>query len=458
MLIHNSSSSLLLLGVLLLGGPARAQPHLEQWSNMVEDLVHRPWVSDLESLEMGSVLGPTQPELRTEDWPAFSAWADGLVAELEALPLAEHHADRALKTLLAEDMLRFRLVETAADRHRPDTERSLAQAGLPVEWALLPMVITGWDPAYYGPGRRAGAWAMDMPTALRLGLVIRRGYDERHIPEAMGPAAIQRIREVTEAFPESPMKQVLAFVRGSAAGQRFDRETVDADVLGWLHLLRVMLQVDRNFQRDSTTALWLLRDRNWTPWSCQSGPLYFSHHDSTRWSTRALRDENPWFTTDSIGLTALRPAVLVPNLDDPVPVSSADPTASWCGWLPLPESERRTWTYRVQPGDVLGTIARKAGVRIEDIQRWNGLDDDRIQAGQALLMRSGMAPQKRPDSRPSTRTENDAGWTWHTVQEGESFWSIANQYAGVTLAEIMGVNDIAPESLRPGMTLRIPTP
>lgn len=458
MLIHNGCSPLLMLVLLLLSGPMVSQPHLEQWSHMVSDLEHRPWVSDLESLETGCVLRPTQPVLRTSEWPAFSAWADALVVELESLPLAEHHANRALQKLLADDMLRFRLVETAADRFRPELEHALSAAGFPPEWAVLPMVITGWDHAYYGPGRRAGAWAMDMPTALRLGLEIRRGYDERHIPEAMGPAVLQRIQEVSDAFPESPMRQVLALVRGSAAGERFDPDSVDADLLGWLHLLRVMLQVDRNFQRDSTTALWLLRDRQWTAWSCDAAALYFSHHDSTPWSTRALRDENPWFTTDSIGLTPLRPAVLVPKSPVTSTGGPTHPTASWCGWTPLPEAERPVWTYRVRPGDVLGRIARKAGVRIADIQRWNDMEHDRIQAGQTLRMQAGMPPEEAaPPHRTGSSTANES-WTWHTVQEGESYWSIASQYPGLSLADLMGANDIAPESLRPGMALRIPKP
>ena len=155
-----------------------------------------------------------------------SPWAGRFIAELEALPLAEHHADRALTRLLGDGMLRFRLIQAASDRHRPAMELALTEAGLPVEWAVLPMVLTGWDAAYYGPGRRAGAWAMDLPTALSLGLDIRRGWDERHVPERMAQAACLRIAQVRNQHPDSPLRQVLSLVRGGNAGS-----AVEADAL-----------------------------------------------------------------------------------------------------------------------------------------------------------------------------------------------------------------------------------
>jgi LysM repeat protein len=44
------------------------------------------------------------------------------------------------------------------------------------------------------------------------------------------------------------------------------------------------------------------------------------------------------------------------------------------------------------------------------------------------------------------------------VQEGESFWSIARQYDHAEMDDLMRMNDIPAEALRPGMKLRIPPP
>lgn len=438
---------------LLWVGILNAQPDLSRWSTMVSAFEEAAWVHDLEQLEPGCILESKQPELIADGRRGFSPWAERLTSELESLPFAEHHADRALERLLENGMRRFQLVEASGDRLRPAMELALEEAGLPLEWAVLPMVLTGWDGSYYGPGRRAGPWAMDLPTGLSLGLSIRRGWDERHVPETMSRAACQHIRQVQSQFPNSPLRQVLAFVRGESAGSTFDSEAVDSDLLGWLHLLRVMVQVDRNFRRDRLHALWALRERQWTPFACDADrPLYFSHHRTSNWDLRSLRNENPWFTTDSIGTTPLRPSVRVQ-------LAWLDDTSEkvWCQ-AARPAARQTEWPYTVGPGDVLGTIARRFGVRIEALRRWNGLDGDLIRVGQTLVIRGGVQPSTVPVQRASSTQPdtNASNWTWYTVQPGQSYWSIAESHPGVSLADLLDINDVSPDKLQPEMRIRIP--
>ena len=449
---------IIFLPAILWLGTALGQPDLTRWSTLASALEESTWVADLERLEAGCILSAAQPDLSLEGVRPLTPWASALVAELEALPLAEHHADRALQRLLEGGMRRFQLVEAAADRDRPGMETALERQGLAREWAVLPMVLTGWDRSYYGPGRRAGAGAMDLPTGLSLGLTIRRGWDERHVPERMEAAACAHIQRAQSWFPDSPVRQVLAFIRGKSAGDTFDPHALDADLLGWLHLLRVMVQVDRNFQRDRLHALWALREKEWRAFQCETGgPLYFSHHRSTDWALKALKQENPWFTTDSIGVTDVRPGI---QIRSSWIEKAPDSGLAWCA-ATRPEPRSLEWTYTVRPGDVLGTIARRTGVQIEELRRWNGLEGDLIRVGQTLLLRGGIPPAST-DTPPSVETPSlvnpDIGtdWVWYTVQSGDSYWSIASAKPGVGLADLLELNDIAPESLRPGMRIRIP--
>ena len=155
MLIVPRSVSVFVLSALLMAGHHMgAQPDLARWSRMVTDLEAHGWVTELEALEPGCILGARSPRTRITDWPARSPWAEQLVSELEALPGAEHHADQALQRLLENGMRRFQLVEAQADRSRPAMETLLETAGLAEEWALLPMALTGWDVGYYGPAAR----------------------------------------------------------------------------------------------------------------------------------------------------------------------------------------------------------------------------------------------------------------------------------------------------------------
>jgi membrane-bound lytic murein transglycosylase D len=42
--------------------------------------------------------------------------------------------------------------------------------------------------------------------------------------------------------------------------------------------------------------------------------------------------------------------------------------------------------YRVKSGDVLGTIARKHGVKVSQLKAWNDLKSTTIRVGQRLII------------------------------------------------------------------------
>lgn len=447
---------LLLLSIGSAADRLSAQPDLAGWERIVRTMEHASWVTDFETLEPGSVRMPLVPDLDPRRWRPRSAWADKLIRQIEAMPMAEHHSGRALERILADDLLLFRLFQTAADRHRTMVESLLSETGLPAEWVVLPMALTGWNGGYYGPGRRAGAWAMDLPTALSLGLEIRRGWDERHLPMPMARAAVVHASAATAAFPDDPLRQVMAFTRGLDAARRFNPEALDAELLEWCHLLRVIVQVDRNFNRDDAAALWAMRDREMGQLTCPENEtiLYFSLLSKDQAALRALKEENPWYTTDSVQLCAAAPGLLVP----PCIADGLDTSEGLCGRRPAPLRPLPSVSHVVQPGEVLGTIARDYGVRIEEIIRRNGLEGDLIRAGQKLEIPGAHGPIHERPSSHSTVGGEDQPWIWHTVTEGESYWTISRLYPQVDLAGLMRMNDTPPDALRPGMKLRIPPP
>lgn len=437
----------------------QGQPDLVGWDGIIRSMRYAHWVEELEAIEPGCLLTETEPQLDPQRFKVRTPWAERLTEQLEALPMAEHHADRALQRLLADGMLNFRLMCAAADRHQPQVAQAFEDNGLPAEWALLPLALTGWDNAYYGPGRRAGAWAMNFASAQVHGLEIRRGWDERHLPEIMTPAAVAHARSATDHFPGDPLLQVLAFVRGHHAARRWNPESLDAELLEWCHLLRVILQVERNFDRDDMHSLWLIRERQTASLRCAEGTGavgFFSALVDDPVVTSALKAENPWFTTDSFRLAHPAAALRIP----PSAVHALPADALPCGNRPSTLNTLEVILHEIAPGEVLGIIARDYGVRIEDIQRHNGLVGDLIRVGQLIEIPGGTRPRVRT-AGPSPVEENatdDAPWVWHTVQEGESFWSIARQYDHAEMDDLMRMNDIPAESLRPGMKLRIPPP
>ena len=121
---------------------------------------------------------------------------------------------------------------------------------------------------------------------------------------------------------------------------------------------------------------------------------------------------------------------------------------------PLPELVKvdTKIRYKVRSGDYLGKIARRYGVRVSQIKRWNGLRSNNLKIGQRLTI----YPRKPvTNSKPSTpkTTVSSSGRKTYKVKSGDSLWSIAQKFSGVSVQNLKDWNDISGNKLKTGMTL-----
>jgi membrane-bound lytic murein transglycosylase D len=122
--------------------------------------------------------------------------------------------------------------------------------------------------------------------------------------------------------------------------------------------------------------------------------------------------------------------------------------------------------YTLQSGDVLGIIAEKYDVLVEDLKYWNNISNERkIQAGKTLDIfvdndkveyYSGVQVSNKPkEVKPSVTAQlqqntilavfqeiNTGKKVEHTVKNGESPFTIAKKYDGVSPEDILKWNNI----------------
>ena len=106
-------------------------------------------------------------------------------------------------------------------------------------------------------------------------------------------------------------------------------------------------------------------------------------------------------------------------------------------------------TYTVKSGDTLSAIAAKHGVSVANLKSWNGLTSNNIKVGQKIKVKAPSASQ--PASSSST-----GDYITYTVKSGDSFYSIAKNYPGISAQNIMDFNGLGSSALKPGMKLKIP--
>lgn len=113
-------------------------------------------------------------------------------------------------------------------------------------------------------------------------------------------------------------------------------------------------------------------------------------------------------------------------------------------------------TYTVKSGDVLGKIAERHGCTVAQLKSWNGLTSNNIRVGQKLIVAAPAAKASQTAQTSKAASSSSGEYTTYVVKEGDSFYSIAKNYPGVSAQNIMDYNGLNSSKIRPGMTIKIP--
>ncbi|MDR4988692.1 MAG: LysM peptidoglycan-binding domain-containing protein [Bacteroidales bacterium] len=106
-----------------------------------------------------------------------------------------------------------------------------------------------------------------------------------------------------------------------------------------------------------------------------------------------------------------------------------------------------TTIHVVSRGEVLGTIARRYGTTVREIQQLNNLRGTLIRPGQRLVVRAPAAPPAPGQSNPNV----------HVVRRGESLSVIANRYR-ISVNNLMRWNNLSSSVIYPGQQLIVRPP
>ncbi|MGB5369060.1 MAG: LysM peptidoglycan-binding domain-containing protein [Flavobacteriaceae bacterium] len=131
---------------------------------------------------------------------------------------------------------------------------------------------------------------------------------------------------------------------------------------------------------------------------------------------------------------------------------------------PLPqlvkEAEDNRIRYVVRSGDFLGRIAQRYGVGVSQIKEWNGLRSNNLRVGQRLTIfpRNYVAPASGTKTTTTTAKGPQPflpGTKVHTVQNGDSLWTISRKYPGISVENLREWNGISGNNLQPGTKLKL---
>ncbi len=123
-------------------------------------------------------------------------------------------------------------------------------------------------------------------------------------------------------------------------------------------------------------------------------------------------------------------------------------------------------THIVLKNENIYTIANRYGVTPQEIKKWNRLSSNRLARGKRLklyvdnggvyLSAKNAQKEKAASASPAQKAEKKDGYIAHKVRSGESLYSIASKYPGVSAQTLKQANNLSDSKIIPGQVLKIP--
>ncbi len=336
--------------------------------------------------------------------------------------------------------------------------------GMPMEFALLPVMESAYDPFAYSHGRAAGLWQIIPGTGRYLGLSQNWWYDGRRDLRASTDAALRYLAKLNETFDGDWLKALAAYNAGPRRVERAE---------------------EKNRKAGKHTDFWSLslpqETRNYVPRLLALTDVVATP-DQYGINLPTIPNAPYFGVVDTAGQIDLAQAAQLGGINIETMYKLNPGFNRWATspegphelLLPLEASQafqdnleqldqdqRIQWNrYTVRSGDTLSHLARKFNTETSVIREVNKLHDNTIVAGKTLMIPTASAPLSSyalsADQRRSKKQSRGKGnRNEHIVKSGDSFWSISRQY-GVNMRQLAEWNGMATrDPIRPGQTLVI---
>lgn len=381
----------------------------------------------------------------------------------------------------------------------PMFEQALDAYSLPLELKYLPVIESALNPRAFSRAGASGLWQFMYYTGKQYGLTINSYVDERRDPHKSTLAAVKFLSDLYDIYGDWQLViaayncgpgNVNRAIRRSGGKRNFweifyllPRET-RGYVPAFIAATYTFIYHNEHNLRARAAKLPLATDTVMI-----SKPLHFSQvAEMLDMPVDIIRHLNPQYRKDIIpaqnGSYPLRLAfdrsTTFASLEDSIYTFKRDryftnnqlvvkPGSSSTSSAAPPPGKEKIY-YTVKSGDVVGLIADWFDVYTSSLRYWNNIRRNIIRVGQKLVIyvdkdkvdyykriareKSGYSASSASQQLANASESGD--YIYHTVGRGDSVWSIARKYPGVSDSDILQLNNITnAQKIKPGQRLKI---
>ena len=393
----------------------------------------------------------------------------------------DHQAERPeVKEQIAWFMAHRKYLRAAAANARPYMYYIVTQIrkrNLPLEFALLPIIESAYDPFAYSTSGASGLWQMMPATATDFGLKQTWWYDGRRDVVASTNAALDYLVYLQNFFSGNWMFTVAAYHAGQGTIlNAIKKNTASGDAIDFWSLplgkqtqmyipkllaLAEMIGHPERYPLDMP----VIPDKPYLTQVDVGSQIDLAKAAKlSGLSLSALMNLNPGFNRWATSPDG--PYLIV------VPIQNE--TQLRDGLALLPQGSRVTWErYDVKSGDSLGKIATKYHTTMAILQQVNKLDDALIHVGDVIfipnsskhVLPTSVSAESPIATLPVVEQKATASSSpvvkqielTYTVRKGDTLSSIAKSL-NVSWENLRAFNNLTSNNLRVGQKLDIPPP
>lgn len=420
-----------------------------------------------------------------------SVYASRLASLPRIIPMPYNNVVRDCIDLYTErrrNLVRYML--GMADYYFPIIEEVLDKHGLPIELKYLAVVESALNPVALSRVGACGLWQFMLPTGKQYGLTINSLVDDRRDPVKATEAACAYFKDMYAIYKDWSLVMA-SYNCGpgnvNKAIKRSGGKTNFWDIFPYLP------KETRSYVPLFIAANYVMNyycDHNLCPLETNLPLATDTIHvnkmlhlqqvsEVLQVDLEQLRALNPQYKRDIVPGNTGDAVLKLPASDTYAFVDKEDSIYQYRVEEFLPSylvtisggstsgvATREQVTHIVLKNENIYTIANRYGVTPQEIKKWNRLSSNRLARGKRLklyvdnggvyLSAKNAQKEKATSVSPAQKAEKKDGCIAHKVRSGESLYSIASKYPGVSAQTLKQANNLSDSKIIPGQVLKIP--